>query len=174
MDSGDLDGIIGRLTALEDRLAIMSLLAGSAYSSDTASEPYWSAMFAEDAVLDRGGDRPVDRGRADILKVVNSANQHDAIAHGMAHFAALPHVTLDGDSAVAVGYLLVIVPDANAPNVDLPGKGTSPGLSVYQLTVNRWDLARGTDGWVVTKRIVRPLASGEATQLLRGGMTTGS
>jgi len=168
--SHGVEELARRLAAVEDRLAILTLLAGSAYSSDVASEEYWTEMFAEEAVLDRGAGRPTDQGRSEILKIVNGADQRHAIAYGMAHLSALPHITINGDTAVATGYLLVVVPDKDASKVELPGKGTSPGLSIYQLTVNRWELARHGSGWVVTKRVVRPLASDETSQILLSGI----
>ena len=54
--------LLARLTATEDRLEIQNLLAGSAFSSDVASEAYWTKMFTHDAVFDRGQGRQ-DKGR---------------------------------------------------------------------------------------------------------------
>jgi hypothetical protein len=157
--------LLARLTATEDRLEILNLLAGSAFSSDIASEAYWKKMFTDDAVFDRGQGRQ-DKGQAEILKIVNDPTQKAAIKAGMTHLPLLPHITLNGDSAVATGWLLIVMPDTAASHVKLPGKGVSPGFSIYQLTINRWELVRRTDGWKVSKRTVRLLSSADAHDIL--------
>ena len=158
--------LLARIIATEDRLEILNLLAGSAFSSDVASEPYWTNMFTEDAIFDRGAERQ-DKGRDEILKIVNAPEQKEAIEAGMTHLAMLPHITLNGDTAVATGYLLIVMPDTTASHVKLPGKGTSPGFSIYQLTVNQWKLLRTTDGWKVTNRTVRPISSTDSRAILQ-------
>jgi SnoaL-like domain len=157
--------LLERMTATEDRLEILNLLAGSAFSSDVASESYWKKMFTADAVFDRGQGRQ-DKGIAEILKIVNAPDQHEAIKYGMTHLAMLPHITLKGDSAIATGYLLIVMPDTAASHVNLPGKGVSPGFSIYQLTVNRWEFVRTNAGWKVARRTVRPLNNSDSRNML--------
>lgn len=157
--------LIDRITAVEDRLEILNLLAGSAFSSDVASESYWAKMFTEDATFDRG--RKQDKGREEILKIINAPEQKEAIKAGMTHLAMLPHIKLNGDSAVAMGYLLIIMPDSAASHVKLAGKGVSPGFSIYQVTVNKYTLVRTTDGWKVTERMVRPFSSADSRNIIR-------
>jgi hypothetical protein len=157
--------LLARITTAEDKLEILILLSGSAFSSDIASESYWKKMFTADAVFDRGQDRQ-DKGIAEILKIVNAPDQHEAIKNGMTHLAMLPHITLKGDSAIATGYLLIVMPDTAASHVNLPGKGVSPGFSIYQLTVNRWELVRTNAGWKVAQRTVRPLTSNDSHNIL--------
>jgi SnoaL-like domain len=158
--------LLARITTAEDKLEILTLLSGSAFSSDVASESYWKKMFTEDAVFDRGQDRQ-DKGIAEILKIVNAPDQYEAIKYGMTHLAMLPHITLKGDSAIATGYLLIVMPDTAASHVNLPGKGVSPGFSIYQLTVNRWLLLRTTEGWKITQRTVRPISSNDSRNILK-------
>ncbi len=85
----------------------------------------------------------------------------------MTHLPLLPHIMLNGDSAVATGYLLIVMPDTAASHVKLPGKGVSPGFSIYQLTVNRWLLVRTNEGWKVSQRTVRPLSSNDSRDILK-------
>jgi hypothetical protein len=66
--------LLDRITATEDRLEILNLLAGSAFSSDVASEAYWKKMFTENAVFDRGQGLQ-DKGQTAILKIVNDPFQ---------------------------------------------------------------------------------------------------
>jgi hypothetical protein len=151
--------------AAEDKLEILTLLSGSAFSSDIASEFYWRKMFIQDAIFDRGQERQ-DKGMEEILKIVNAPDRHEAIKYGMTHLAMLPHITLKVDSAIATGYQLIVMPDTAASHVNLPGKGISPGFSIYQLTVNGWQLARTYDGWKVTKRTVGPITSNDTQNIL--------
>jgi SnoaL-like domain len=153
--------LLDRVTATEDRLEILNLLAGSAFSSDVASEAYWKKMFTENAVFDRGQGLQ-DKGQTAILKIVNDPSQKEASKAGMTHLAMLPHITLKGDSAVATGYLLIVMPDSAASHVKLAGKGVSTGFSIFQVTTNRWQLVRTTEGWKVSQRTVRPLSSDDS------------
>jgi hypothetical protein len=157
--------LLSRITAAEDTVEILNLLAGSAFSSDIASEAYWKKMFTEDAVFDRGQGRQ-DKGRNEILKIVNAPDQKEAINAGMTHLAMLPHIKLNGNTAVATGYLLIVMPDSAASHVKLAGKGISSGFSIYQITVNEWQLVRTTDGWKVSQRIVRPISSNDSRNIL--------
>ena len=158
--------LLARIIATEDRLEILNLLAGSAISSDVASEAYWTKMFTEDAIFDRGQGQQ-DKGLSEILKIIKDPNQKEAIKAGMTHLPMLPHITLNGDSAIATGYLLIVMPDTAASHVKLPGKGVSPGFSIYQVTINRWQLVRTTEGWKVSKRTVRPLTSNDSRDILK-------
>jgi SnoaL-like domain len=157
--------LLSRITAAEDRLEILNLLAGSAFSSDVASESYWTKMFTEDATFDRGTKQ--DKGRDEILKIVNAPEQKEAVKAVMTHLTMLPHIKLNGDSAVATGYLLIVMPDSAASHVKLAGKGVSPGFSIYQVTVNKYILLRTTEGWKVSQRIVRPISSADTRDILR-------
>jgi hypothetical protein len=123
-------------------------------------------MFTEDATFDRGVGRQY-KGRDEILKIVNAPEQKEAIKGGMTHLAMLPHITLKGNTAVATGYLLIVIPDTTASHVKLPGKGISPGFTIYQLTVNQWELLRTSDGWKVTNRTVRPLSSSDSHAIIQ-------
>jgi ketosteroid isomerase-like protein len=158
--------LLARITATEDRLEILNLLAGSAFSSDVASEAYWTKTFTEDAVFDRGPGQQV-KGRQEILKIVNDSGQREAIKAGMTHLAMLPHITLNGDSAVATGYLLIVMPDTEASHVKLAGKGISPGFSIYQVTANRWELVRTTTGWKVSRRTVMPISNDDSRNVIQ-------
>jgi hypothetical protein len=169
MEAAKSTSVEQRLRAIEDRLDILNLLAGSALSSDVASEAYWQSMFAHNAEMDRGGGHAV-ANRKQIMEIVRGTNQAAAIKSGMAHSLALPHIRIDGDHAVATGYLQVLVLDPNSPTVTLAGKGSRQALVTYHLTVNRWELERTEQGWQVSRRVIRPIATEEAGEMLRSGI----
>ena len=169
MSTPDWEQMEARLRLVEDKLAILAVLSGSPLSSDVASETYWEAMFAQDAVMDRGGGRGLEN-REQIMEIVRGPSQASAIESGMAHVAGLPHIRIDGDRAVATGYLQVLVLDPNGPEVSLAGKGTRQALATYHLTVNRWDFARTERGWQVIRRTVRPIGTSDGQSLLSRGI----
>ncbi len=169
MEAEKLTDMEARLRAVEDRLEILNLLAGSALSSDVASEAYWQSMFAPNATMDRGGSHGVEN-RDQIMEIVRSTSQAAAIESGMAHNLALPHIRIEGARAVATGYLQVLVLDPNSPTVTLPGKGSRQALVTYHLTVNQWELERTEQGWQVSRRVIRPIATEAAGQMLHGGI----
>jgi hypothetical protein len=91
-----------------------------------------------------------------------------AIAGGLAHFAGLPQISIDGDRAVVVSYLQILTPQPTAEPVAVPGHGTSRGYRVYRVGANRWELERTAQGWKIRRRTLRPLDGSEpARELLR-------
>jgi SnoaL-like domain len=104
--------------------------------------------------------------------VVKTPEHQAAIAGGLCHFAGLPRVQLNGDTAVAISYLQVIAPNREAKPVELSGHGLSSGYRIHRLGANRWDLRRTKDGWKVTRRAYRMLDGTEgARELLRQAVT---
>src|SRR6266581_1913323 len=90
-----------RLRAIEDRLEIYNLIASHPPSADTGADYYTRAIYTEDGSLDLGGDKKAT-GNAAIAAIVTTPGHQAAIAGGLAHFAGLPHIALDGDEAVVI------------------------------------------------------------------------
>jgi hypothetical protein len=155
-----------RLCAVEDKLAIYHLIASHPPAADTGTESYYVNAFAEDGVIDLG--TKIATGNDKVGAVVKTPEHQAAIAGGLCHFAGLPRVTLNGDTAVAISYLQVVSPNREAKPVELSGHGVSSGYRIHRLGVNRWDLKRTDDGWKVTRRAYRMLdGSEDARTLLR-------
>ena len=100
----------GRIRAIEDRLEIYNLIAGHPPSADTGAAHYAESVFTADAVFDRGPDLSGAAGNKAIGANLQSAGHQAAIAAGIAHFTSLPHVTINGDTAVVVSYLQILSP----------------------------------------------------------------
>ena len=155
-----------RLRAVEDKLAIYHLIASHPPAADTGTESYYLNAFAEDGVIDLGTKTAT--GNDKVGAVVKTPEHQAAIAGGLCHFAGLPRVSLNGDTAVAISYLQVLCPNREAKPVELSGHGISSGYRIHRLGVNRWDLKRTDDGWKVTRRAYRMLdGSEDARTLLR-------
>jgi len=157
----------GRLRAVEDTLAIYHLIASHPPAADTGTDSYYRNAFAADASIDLGGGK-AKNGNEEIAAVVKTPEHQAAIAGGLCHFAGLPRVELNGDSAVAISYLQVIAPNREAKPVELSGHGLSSGYRIHRLGANRWDLKRTKDGWKVTRRAYRMLdGTAEGPEMLR-------
>ena len=52
-----------------------------------------------------------------------TAEHQAAIAGGLAHFTGLPHVAIDGDTAVVTSYLQILVPQTQGDPVEVPNHG---------------------------------------------------
>ena len=156
-----------RLRAVEDTLAIYHLIASHPPAADTGADSYYRNAFTTDGTIDLGGGK-AKNGNEEIAGVVKTPEHQAAIAGGLCHFAGLPRVKLNGDTAVAVSYLQVLEPNREAKPVALSGHGLSSGYRIHRLGANRWDLKRTPDGWKVTRRAYRMLdGTNAARELLR-------
>jgi hypothetical protein len=164
--SNDLEA---RLQAVEDRLAIFHLIASHPPAADTGGDSYYRNAFMPDGVVDLGNKTAT--GNEAIAAVVKKPEHQAAIAGGLCHFAGLPRVELDGDSATAISYLQVIAPNHEATPVELSGHGLSSGYRIHRLGANLWELKRTKEGWKVARRSYRQLDGSEgAREILRQGV----
>jgi hypothetical protein len=171
MDGGDganqnlsLDA---RLRAIEDRLAILNLIASHPPSADTGADYFARAVYVEDGAMDLGGGKGA-AGNDAIGAIMTTPEHKAAIAGGLAHFAGLPRIEIDGDTAVVTSYLQILTPDNGAEPVAVPGHGASKGFRIHRVGANRWELVRTPDGWKIKRRMLRPLDGSEpAREILR-------
>jgi hypothetical protein len=160
-----------RLRAIEDRLEIYNLIASHPPSADTGGRDHIAASWVEDGVFDRGEGLSSPRGRSAIAEQVLSPEHQEAIARGLAHFTGLPHVVVEGDTAVVTSYLAILVPQTQGDPVEVPNHGRSKGFRVHRLTANRWHLVRTGTGWKIGHRSLRQLDGTEpARKILRGAI----
>lgn len=162
-----------RIRAIEDRLAIYNLIAGHPPSADTGAAAYAEAVYSEDGVFDRGADLSSWSGNKGIAANLKSAGHQAAIAGGLAHFTGLPHVTVDGDKAVVISYLQILVPRKSGEAIEVPNHGASRGYHIHRVVTNRWDLVRTSSGWKIKRRTLRPVDGSEPSRdILRGAFET--
>ncbi len=163
----DIRTLEDRLRAVEDTLAIYHLIASHPPAADTGSDSYYRNAFMPDGLMDLGGGKGASGNEA-IAAIVKTPEHRAAIEGGLCHFAGLPRVELDGDTATATSYLQIITPNKGASPVELAGHGTSAGFRIHRVGANRWELKRTKDGWKVVRRTLRPLDGGAgARDLLR-------
>ena len=170
-DAGDASTLEQRLRLIEDRLEIYNLIASHPPSADTGAGDYVASVWAEDGVFDRGAEFARPAGRAAIAAGSSGPEHHRAIEAGIAHFAGLPYVRVSGDTAVAISYLQILVPDRVGPVFDVPNHGSSRGFHVHRVSANRWEFVRTGDGWKIARRTLRPLdGSAPAREILCGAL----
>jgi len=156
-----------RLRDIEDRLEIYNLIASHPPSADTGADYVARAMYLEDGEMDLAGGKGA-KGNEAIAAIVKKPGHTKAIEQGLAHFAGLPYIAIDGDTAVVTSYLQILAPHPTADPIEVPDHGASPGFRVHRVGANRWELVRTPQGWKIKRRTLRPLDGSEpARQILR-------
>jgi len=145
-----------RLRDVEDRLEILNLIAAHPPGADTGADTYIRTAWTEDGVLDLGSDKTMN-GRDTIASHVRIPGHQAAIEFGICHFAGLPHIALNGDTAVVTSYLQILVPQDQGEPVDVPNHGVSKGFRIHRAGANRWDLVRTKEGWKIKHRVSAPM-----------------
>jgi hypothetical protein len=165
-----MSDIESRLRAIEDRLEIYNLIASHPPAADTGGDYYTRQAYVEDGEIDLGGGKAA-RGNIAIGAGQQSPGHLAAIAGGLAHFAGLPRIDLDGDRAVVTSYLQILTPHPTAEPHEVPNHGVSKGYRIHRVAANRWELTRTASGWKIKRRTVRSLDGSEpARELLRGAL----
>jgi len=158
-----------RLRDVEDRLEILNLVAAHPPGADTGATEYIRTAWTEDGSFDLGPGAHLT-GRETIATHVRTPAHRAAIENGIGHFAGLPHIAIDGDTAIVTSYLQILVPQTQGDPVTVSNHGTSKGYRVHRMGTNRWTLVRTTEGWKIKSRVSRPVGSEEARQILRQGL----
>lgn len=158
-----------RLRLIDDRLEIYNLIASHPPSADTGAGDCTASVWTEDGVFDRGAEFVRPTGRAAIASGSSNPEHHRAIEQGIAHLPGLPYVRIAGDTAYAISYLQILVPDRVGPLFDVPNHGSSRGLHVHRVSANRWDFVRTDEGWKIKRRTLRPLDGTEPAREILGG-----
>jgi SnoaL-like domain len=170
-ETNDGSALEQRLRLIEDRLEIYNLIASHPPSADTGAGHYTASVWAEDGGFDRGAEFPRPTGRAAIAAGSSNPEHRRAIEQGIAHFAGLPYVRISGDTAFAISYLQILVPDRIGPLFDVPNHGSSRGFHVHRVSANRWEFVRTDKGWKIKRRTLRPLdGTPPAREILCGAL----
>jgi hypothetical protein len=160
-----------RLRAIEDRLEIYNLIASHPPSADTEADYYTRVAYVEDGELDLGRGAPVT-GNESIAAITKTAPHQGAIAEGLAHFAGLPRIELEGDNATVISYLQILTPHPTAAPHEVPNHGVSTGFRIHRVAANRWELERTAGGWKIRRRTVRTIDGSEPPRdILRSALT---
>lgn len=171
VDRDDSASLEQRVRLIEDRLEIYNLIASHPPSADTGAGDYTASVWTEDGVFDRGAEFPRPTGRTAIAGGSSNPEHHRAIEQGIAHFAGLPYVRIMGNSAFAISYLQILVPDRVGPEFEVPNHGSSRGFHVHRVSANRGEFVRTDEGWKINRRTLRALdGTPPAREILAGAL----
>lgn len=152
-----------RLSRAEDELAIARLLASYGPLVDAGEAESVAQLWTEDGVYDV--DEGHMAGRGQLVAMVRSRAHQGWISGGCAHFLGPAHVTLHGDTAVAVCHSLMVVNSGGE-------FGSDASFGVRRATAHHFDLVRTDEGWRIARRTSRVLdGRPEAPALLVRGVT---
>jgi hypothetical protein len=141
-----------RLQALEDREAIRSLIASYGPMADAGDAAGVAGLWHEHGSYGVGAMGLV-QGRGAIAGLIEGPIHQGLMAGGCAHLLGPVAITLDGDHATARGHSIVL-------------RHTDGRFEVHRVSANRWDLARGDNGWHVVHRENALLDGAEAARAL--------
>lgn len=165
------DDIESRLRAIEDKFAILELIASHPPSADTGAADYTMSVYRDDGVFDRGASLDGAKGASAVAAFIQRPEHDAAIRGGLAHFAGLPLIDLRGDTAVVTSYLMIVHLDASGEPRSLPNHGVSSGYRIHRAVVNRWELERHDGRWMIARRTLLPVdGTHEPLELLRRGL----
>lgn len=153
-----IDALEARLQRLEDEQAIARLVASYGPLVDAGEADRVAALWTEEGTYDVEGYYMANR--AEVAAMVHSEAHQGLIGNGSCHFLGPAHVTLDGDTAVAVCESVLLVQHKGRP-------------VVARMGANLFELVRTADGWQTTRRTTRGLdGNPEARDLLAGRVPT--
>jgi len=153
-----LAALEARLRAAEDHLEILNLLNSYGPLVDSATAEPAGALWVADGGYNfgvPGGGTNRLSAPDEIAGMYNWPGHLDLVNTGCAHLTATPKITVDGDSAQAVGYSFVVLREDER-------------WYLWRAAVNHWTLVRTPEGWRIEERFNRTLdGSPESHETMR-------
>lgn len=126
-----------RLREVEDRQAILDLLNRHGLLIDSGETRPALELWTDGATYTYSG------GRVEAPDGMAALYENDGwratVSGGVSHLHSVPVITLDGDTATAVGYTFVVVPDGGR-------------WIISRAAINTWTLTRARPGWQIEQR----------------------
>ncbi len=151
-----LAALENRVRELEDKLAILQVVAGYGPSVDGGAVREAGLLWTKDSWYDTDSSpaASVPHGRAGIEGAAKSFLEDPV---GLAHISHLPLIKVDGDRATAVNHSNTFHQDGDE-------------FRLGRVSSNRWDLVRVEGRWQIERRVNRLLnGSKESKDLLADG-----
>lgn len=144
MEQGTLAELTARVRRLEDESAIARLIMTYGPAADAGLTSLAGQLWLEDGTYDWDANGTPHHGSAGVDAMLQSDGHQNLIAAGIGHFAGPLLIDVDGDSATAVNYSLVMRRDGGR-------------FYLWRVSAVRWDLSRVDSGWRVRRRTNRLL-----------------
>jgi len=171
-----LAALEAKVHELEDQVALYQLMSAYGPLVDSGDAEATAGLWTEDGVYDwGGGPAPTSNGpapgtpmkegaagaaysQAAIADMVRGPYHQEIIQGGAGHVIGLPHLRIDGDTAVGTSYSRLY-------------RSEGENFRIWRVGANRWEFVRTPDGWRVKYRTNRVLnGDAEARELLRRGV----
>lgn len=165
-----LNALEAELRAVRDQLEIYQLTAAYGPAADSGDARATSELWTEDGEYDWGRGKSLPeagmveglgggaKGRAEIAQMVEGPYHQGVINNGAAHTLSLPHVVIQGDTAISTAYVCVFSHDGDA-------------WRAWRVSASHFHWVRRTDGWKLQRRLNRSLnGAAEARALLADGL----
>jgi hypothetical protein len=143
-----------RLLEVEDKLAILQVVAGYGPSVDGGAGPEAGSLWTVDSWYDTDSSpaAAVPHGRAGIE---GAAQRFLDEPVGIAHISHLPIIKVDGDRAVVVNHSNTFDQDGDE-------------FRIGRVSSNRWELVRTDGRWQIERRVNRLLDGSRASKDVLG------
>lgn len=152
-----LSALEARCRKAEDHLEILNLLNtyGPLVDSGTArpAAELWVEGGGYAFTLPEGGTKRLSAPE-EIAQMYGWEGHLELVNTGCAHLTATPKITIQGDTAQAVGYSVVILKEGDR-------------WFLWRAAVNHWVLTRTPQGWRIVERVNRALdGSAESHEIM--------
>ncbi|MFT4010521.1 MAG: nuclear transport factor 2 family protein [Nocardioidaceae bacterium] len=142
-----------RVRRLEDERDVTNLILGYGPAADAGRSELAASRWLPEGVYDWDAASPALPGRSAVEALLEGEPHQSFVREGVAHVAGPPLVVVDGDTARALNYSLILRRDGD-------------GYRVWRVSAGRWDLRRTEQGWQVVRRTNRLLdATGAGSSL---------
>jgi SnoaL-like domain len=148
-----LNELAARVRQLEDESVISQLVLSYGPAADSGLTSFAAAVWLDDGIYDWDANGKPHQGSAAVDRMLQGDGHQGLIAKGAAHFGGPPLVKVDGDTATAVNYSLIMLREGEE-------------FRLWRVSAVRWDLERAGASWRVRRRTNRLLdPSGEGRRL---------
>ena len=140
-----------RLRTAEDQLEILQLLNTYGPLVDSGESRAAADLWVEGGGYDfTSGLSGATRLSApdDLVAMYDGEGHMKLVNTGSSHLTATPRITVDGDSAEAVGYSFVVLKEGDR-------------WFIWRGAINHWTFARTPQGWRIVERFNRTLDGSE-------------
>jgi hypothetical protein len=140
-DSADLEN---RLRRLEDESAITRVVMSYGPAADSGQSSLAADLWLEDGVYDWDANGEPHHGSASVDAMLQGDRHKQLMSEGVAHFSGPLLLEVDGDTATAINYSLVM-------------RKEDERFYLWRVSAVRWDLERSGSTWRVRRRTNRLL-----------------
>ncbi len=147
-DPEEIRDLERRIQTLEDKEAVRECLTRYCYNVDLGRPEDYADTFTADGFLDVDGHRM--EGREGLLDMFAGAGRHVTIMNCSTHNVTNLFVRVDGDTAWAEGYQIVLVKARE-----------SEERRIYVMSYNLWTLKKTSGRWRIHGRVRREVGGKE-------------